>query len=131
TWAGALWALWCLASAVAVLLPAQVLVPYLVAVVLCYTVAEMISGPATNALAADAAPAGSRGTYLASFQYSFAIANILAPGLFGLLFNQNRLLPWLVVGLLAALGAVLMLRLERRLPQERPPAGSGLPESAG
>lgn len=131
TWAGALWALWCLASAVAVLLPAQVLVPYLVAVVLCYTVAEMISGPATNALAADAAPAGSRGTYLASFQYSFAIANILAPGLFGLLFNQNRLLPWLVVGLLAALGAVLMLRLERRLPQERPPARSGLPESAG
>ncbi|MEU8399646.1 MFS transporter [Nonomuraea sp. NPDC048892] len=130
TWAGALWALWCALSAAAVLLPTQALVPYLVAVVLVYTAAEMISGPATNALAADAAPAGSRGTYLAAFQYSFAVANIVAPGLFGLLFSRHHQLPWLVVGLLATLGAVLMLRLERRLPQERQPAGAGVPESA-
>ncbi|WP_342775031.1 MFS transporter [Nonomuraea diastatica] len=117
-WAGGLWTLWCAASAAAVLLPSDALVPFLVAVVLCYTAAEMIYGPASNALAADAAPAGSRGTYLAAFQYSFAVANILAPGLFGLLFSQDRLLPWLAVGLLAALGAGLMLRLERRLPRE-------------
>ncbi|ONK16246.1 MFS transporter [Streptomyces sp. MP131-18] len=117
-WAGGLWTLWCAASAAAVLLPSEALVPCLVAVVVCYTAAEMIYGPASNALAADAAPAGSRGTYLAAFQYSFACANILAPSLFGLLFSQNRLLPWLAVGLLAALGAALMLRLEHRLPQE-------------
>ncbi|MEV0619796.1 MFS transporter [Nonomuraea sp. NPDC050404] len=133
--AGGLWALWCAASAAAVLLPSGALVPYLVAVVVCYTAAEMISGPATNALAADAAPAGSRGTYLAAFQYSFAGANIVAPGLFGLLFSQDRLLPWLVVGLLAALGAALMLRLERHLPQEPAPAvfrkGRGTPTSSG
>ncbi|MEO3886848.1 MFS transporter [Nonomuraea sp. B5E05] len=122
-WAGALWTLWCAASAAAVLLPSEALVPYLVAVVLCYTTAEMIYGPASNALAADAAPPGSRGTYLAAFQYSFAVANILAPGLFGLLFGQNRLLPWLAVGLLAALGAALMLRLEHRLPRERRTSG--------
>jgi MFS family permease len=118
-WAGGLWALWCAASAAAVLLPSGALVPFLVAVVVCYTAAEMTYGPASNALAADAAPAGSRGTYLAAFQYSFAVANILAPSLFGLLFSQDRLLPWLAVGVLAALGAVLMLRLEHRLPQER------------
>ncbi|MEV0388524.1 MFS transporter [Nonomuraea sp. NPDC050643] len=122
-WAGGLWALWCAASAAAALLPSGALVPFLVAVVVCYTLAEMIYGPASNALAADAAPAGSRGTYLAAFQYSFAGANIVAPGLFGLLFSQDRLLPWLAVGLLAALGAVLMLRLERRLPPERRPSG--------
>lgn len=120
--AGGLWALWCAATASAVLLPARtaVLVPFLAATVVCYTAAEMISGPATNALAADAAPPGSRGTYLAAYQYSFAVANIVAPSLFGLLFSQNRLLPWLAVGLLAVLGALLMLRLERHLPQEPP-----------
>ncbi|WP_313904910.1 MFS transporter [Streptomyces sp. IB201691-2A2] len=117
-WAGGLWTLWCGASAAAVLLPSRALVPFLVAVVVCYTVAEMTYGPASNALAAEAAPPGSRGTYLAAFQYSFVGADILAPALFGLLFSHGRQLPWLAVGLLAALGAVLMLRLEHRLPQE-------------
>jgi MFS family permease len=118
-WAGGLWVLWCAASAAAVLVSSEMLVPFLVAVVVCYTTAEMVYGPASNALAAAAAPAGSRGTYLAAFQYSFAGANIIAPSLFGLLFSRNRLFPWLAVGLLAALGAVLMLRLEHRLPRER------------
>ncbi|MGX1909966.1 MFS transporter [Streptomyces phaeochromogenes] len=63
-WAGGLWVLWCAASAGAALLPSRALVPFLVAVVVCYTVAEMTYGPASNALAADAAPSGSRGTYL-------------------------------------------------------------------
>ncbi|MFE2941528.1 hypothetical protein ACFXKG_21095 [Streptomyces sp. NPDC059255] len=63
--------------------------------------------------------AGARGVYLTAFQYSPACADIIAPALFGLLFSQDRLLPWLAVGLLAALGAVLMLRLEHRLPRER------------
>ncbi|MFE0801284.1 MFS transporter [Streptomyces sp. NPDC058812] len=117
-WAGGLWVVWCAASAAAVLVPSETLVPFLVAVVVCYSAAEMVYGPASNALAAAAAPAGSRGSYLAAFQYSFAGANILAPGLFGLLFSHNRLLPWLAVGVLAALGTALMLRLEHRLPPE-------------
>ncbi|WP_307129466.1 MFS transporter [Streptomyces aurantiacus] len=54
----------------AVLVSSEMLVPFLVAVVVCYTTAEMVYGPASNALAAAAAPAGSRGTYLAAFQYS-------------------------------------------------------------
>ncbi|MDT0442949.1 MFS transporter [Streptomyces johnsoniae] len=118
-WAGGLWALWCATAAGAVLMPSEVLVPYLAVVVVCYSLAEMTYGPASNALAAQAAPAGSRGTYLAAFQYSFACSSIVGPSLFGLLFSQDRLLPWLAVGLLAALGTVLMLRLEHRLPQER------------
>ena len=118
-WGGGLWALWCAMSAAAALLPCKALVPFLVAVVVCFAVAEMAYGPASNSLAAAAASPGSRGTYLAAFQYSFAIADILAPSLFGLLFSQGRLFPWLAVGLLSALGAALMLRLEHRLPQER------------
>ncbi|MFD8385864.1 MFS transporter [Streptomyces sp. NPDC059679] len=116
-WGGWLWALWCAASAAAVLMPSGALVPFLAVVVVCFSVADMTYGPASNALAADATPAGSRGTYLAAFQYSFACSSIVAPSLFGLLFSQNRLLPWLAVGLLATLGSALMLRLERRLPQ--------------
>lgn len=130
---GGLWALWCVMSAVAVLLLTWALVPFLAVVVVCYTAGEMLSGPASNALAADAAPEGSRGTYLAAFQYSFAVANIVAPSLFGLLFSQNRLLPWLAVGLLASLGTVLMLRLEHRLsPRSRAPVSQvGAREVAG
>lgn len=127
-WAGGLWTLWCGMSAAAVLLPAGALLPFLVATVVCYTAAEMIHGPASNALAADAAPAGSRGVYLAAHQYSFAVADIVAPSLFGLLFSRDRLLPWLAVGILAALGAALMLRLEPWLLQERrgaPPRKEG------
>jgi MFS family permease len=115
-WAGGLWALWCAASAATALAPAGLVVPSLAGVVVCFSVAEMVYGPSSNALAADAAPTGSRGTYLAAFQYSFAAANILAPSLFGLLFSRDRLLPWIVVGLLAALAAVLMRHLERSLP---------------
>ncbi|MFF1595436.1 MFS transporter [Streptomyces sp. NPDC058286] len=118
-WAGGLWAIWCAASAAASLIPSVALVPYLVVVVVCFSLAEMTYGPAANALAADAAPDGSRGTYMAAFQYSFAFSSIVAPSMFGLLFSQGRLLPWLAVGLLAMLGAVLMLRLEHRLPQAR------------
>jgi MFS family permease len=118
-WGGGLWVLWCAASAAAVLIPSPALVPFMALVVMCYSVADMTYGPASNALAADAAPAGSRGTYLAAFQYSFAFSSIIAPSLFGLLFSQGRSLPWLAVGLLAALGSALMLRLEHRLPQER------------
>ncbi|MEV1008009.1 MFS transporter [Streptomyces sp. NPDC049881] len=117
---GGIWVLWCAASAAAVLLPSNAVLPFLACAVACYSVAEMVYGPASNALTADVAPAGSRGTYLATFQYTFATANIVAPGLFGLLFSRDRLLPWLAVGLLAALGSLLMLRLEHRLPAATP-----------
>ncbi|MGW6403821.1 MFS transporter [Streptomyces sp. NPDC055134] len=117
-WAGVLWALWCALSAAATLLPSATLVPYFVIVVVCFSLAEMTYGPVVNALVADAAPAGSRGTYMAAFQYTFAFASIIGPSLFGLLFSRDRLLPWLAVGLLALMGTVLMLRLERRLPPD-------------
>lgn len=113
--AGMLWALWCAASAAAVLLPPGAVVPFLAGSVVCFSAAEMVYGPASNALTAEVAPVGSRGTYLAAFQYTFATATMVAPSLFGLLFSRDRLLPWLAVGVLAALGSVLMLRLEHRL----------------
>lgn len=114
--AGGLWTVWCVASALAIRLPAGVLVPYLVAVTLCYTLAELIHAPISNALAAAAAPPESRGRYLAAFQYCFTVATIVAPGLFGVLFTHGRALPWLAVGVLILVGTIAMATLERRLP---------------
>ncbi|MGO4759442.1 MFS transporter, partial [Streptomyces sp. 2MCAF27] len=94
-WGGRLWAAWCVAAALAVPLPSgPLLVSYLALVMLLWAAAEMLHGPASNALSAEAAPEGMRGTYLAAFQYSFATADMVTPGLFGVLYGVNRVLPW-------------------------------------
>lgn len=124
-WGGVAWAGWCGALALAVLLPrGPVLVGYLALVMLLWAAAEMLHGPASNALSADAAPEGSRGTYLAAFQYSFATADMVTPGLFGLLYSVERVLPWVVVGCLALAASVAVRPLERRLSAERAAAGT-------
>ncbi|MEO3849740.1 MFS transporter [Streptomyces sp. B8F3] len=115
-WGGVAWAGWCGGVALAVLLPhGPVLVGYLAMVMLLWAAAEMLHGPASNSLSADAAPEGARGTYLAAFQYSFATADMVTPGLFGLLYGVERVLPWVVVGLLALVASVAIRPLERRL----------------
>ncbi|WP_234380335.1 hypothetical protein [Streptomyces sp. CMB-StM0423] len=82
---------------------------------LLWAAAEMLHGPASNALSADAAPEGARGTYLAAFQYSFATADMVTPGLFGLLYSVERVLPWVAVGCLALVASAAIRPLERRL----------------
>ncbi|WP_307672400.1 MFS transporter [Streptomyces sp. V4I2] len=115
-WGGRLWAAWCVAAAMAVLLPrGPLLVGYLALVMLLWATAEMLHGPASNALSAEAAPPGVRGTYLAAFQYSFATADMVTPGLFGVLYGVNRVLPWVVVGCLALTASMAIRPLERRL----------------
>lgn len=115
-WGGRLWGLWCAAAAVAVLLPrGPLLVGYLALAMLLWAAAEMLHGPASNALSAEAAPERARGTYLAAFQYSFATADMVTPGLFGVLYDVNRVLPWMVVGSLALTASVAIRPLERRL----------------
>lgn len=116
--AGACWVAWCLGLALAVRIPSRVLVPYLLLVMLWYTAAELLHAPLSNALAAAAAPEGIRGRYLAAFQYSFNVANILAPGLFTVLYTQQRSLPWLVVAGLTLAGTIGMATLERTLPAQ-------------
>lgn len=123
-WGGRLWAAWCTAAAVAVLLPRGALrVGYLALVMLLWATAEMMHGPASNALSVEAAPQGARGTYLAAFQYSFAMADMVTPGLFGVLYGMNLVLPWVVVGCLALTASVAIRPLERRL------AGGGAAEA--
>lgn len=116
--AGVLWAVWATASALALQVPAAIIVPYLVVCTLCFTAAEMVHAPVSMSLASEAAPVNLRGRYLAVFQYSFAIASVVAPGFFSVLFSAGRPLPWLTLAVLALLGAAAMLLLERRLPKD-------------
>jgi MFS family permease len=116
--AGGCWALWALVSIAAFHLPTVFAVIVLVLGTLCYSVAELIHNPVSNALASAAAPDELRGRYLAVFQYSFTFALILAPTFFAVLFSIGHQLPWAVLALLAALAALAAVRLGRHLPAD-------------
>jgi MFS family permease len=111
--AGLVWSVWGLCTAALGLAPAAVVVPGLVLSVLVYSTAELLHGPRSIAYAADAAPPGQRSTYLSWFQYSFAVANVAAPGVFAATFSVDPGLPWIVtsaVALVACMGLVLVAR---------------------
>ncbi|MGW6690082.1 MFS transporter [Streptomyces sp. NPDC054961] len=90
----------------------------LLAIVVVYTLGELVHSPSGGALSVSAAPEAVRGRYLATYQLSYSLATALAPSLFtGLLALDGRL-PWAVLAV-AALGAALaLIRLERHLPAE-------------
>jgi MFS family permease len=115
--AAVLWAVWGVAAALALAVPEDVLIPYLVVSTFSFTAAVMLHAPISTTLASAAAPAGHRGRYLAVYQYSFAVATVVAPGVFSVLFTAGRPLPFVVLSVLALLGAAAVLVLERRLPR--------------
>jgi MFS family permease len=84
--------------------------------ILCYSAAQMLHSPTSTAMAADASPADVRGRYLASFQYSFSIANLIAPLLFSALLAVGPNVPWLVIALCAFATVPLLLTIVPRLP---------------
>lgn len=122
--AGVLWALWACLTAGPLWMPRGLWVPCLAVAVLCYSAAQLVHSPVSNALSADAAPADVRGRYMAVFQYSFAIATVVAPLLFSVLFEVSSAAPWVVLAALALLTIPGMLALTSRLPQSAL-AGSG------
>ncbi|MEU9251265.1 MFS transporter [Streptomyces sp. NPDC048270] len=98
----------------------------LLAIVVVYTLGELVHSPSGGALSVSAAPEAVRGRYLATYQLSYALATALAPALFTALLSVDGRLPWAVLAV-AALGAALaLLRLERHLPAQavhpEPPA---------
>lgn len=114
--AAALWASWALIVAIALHAPGHVAVVLLVARLLCYSFAQLFHSPLMNALSIDAARPDLRGRYLAVFQYAMATANVIAPGLFGVLFSVANELPWIVVGAVAVTTIPLIAVLTPRLP---------------
>ncbi|MFA7766096.1 MFS transporter [Streptomyces sp. NRRL S-448] len=90
----------------------------LLAIVVVYTLGELVHSPSGGALSVSAAPEAVRGRYLATYQLSYSLAGALAPSLFTALLAVDGRLPWAVLAV-AALGAALaLLRLERHLPAE-------------
>lgn len=90
----------------------------LVAVVVVYTLGELIHSPAAEVLAVSAAPEAVRGRYMAAYQISWSLAKALAPSLFTLLVAADGRLPWAVLIVTSAIAAALLIRVERRLPAE-------------
>lgn len=90
----------------------------LLAIVVVYTLGELVHSPSGGALSVSAAPEAVRGRYLATYQLSYSLATALAPALFTALLSVDGRLPWAVLTV-AALGAALaLLRLERHLPAD-------------
>ncbi|MFD9092347.1 MFS transporter [Streptomyces collinus] len=95
-----------------------VLAGALVAVVLVYTLGELIHSPAAEVLAVSAAPEALRGRYMAAYQMSWSLAKAVAPSLFTSLLALDGRVPWAFLMLTSAVAAALLLRVERRLPAE-------------
>ncbi|MER5732730.1 MFS transporter [Streptomyces sp. NPDC002138] len=90
----------------------------LMAIVVVYTVGELVHSPSGGALSVSAAPEAVRGRYLATYQLSYSLAGALAPSLFTALLDVDGRLPWAVLAVAALGAAAALLRLERHLPAE-------------
>ena len=98
--------------------PRQALLAGLFALLILYTIGELVHSPSAGALSVNAAPLATRGRYLAAYQFSWALSQALAPSLFTALLAADARLPWLVLAASTTAGAVLLIALERRLPAE-------------
>jgi MFS family permease len=112
-----LFALWCVASALAAMVPQAWQGPYLVGTTVVAAVAGLVFSARVNALAEAAAPPATRGRYLAAFQYAFTIAGVIAPGVVAL-FAVAIWVPWSVVFLGACLAVVGLWWITPRLPRQ-------------
>ncbi|MBM7169755.1 MFS transporter [Streptomyces sp. G44] len=90
----------------------------LLGAVLVMTVGEMMYTPSAGALSQFVAPQPLRGRYLATYQLSWSLAYALGPTVFTSLLTVDGRLPWLLVATTAALGSLLLVRVERRLPRD-------------
>ena len=109
--AGSLWIAWGLGSSAAAAWSGEAGVVLVCVAAAAYGAGELLHAPASIALAGDAAPPEHRSAYLALFQYSWAIANIVVPVTFTALDARSPTLPWLAVAAAAAVGTGVMLVL--------------------
>jgi MFS family permease len=114
--AALLWTVWGVLMAGLLHLRAGLVVPGLLLATAVFALADVLHAATGNALAAAVAPKVGHGKYLSYWQYSFTFASVLAPALFGQLFDVRREFPWLAISLLALLAAGTIVALERVLP---------------
>ncbi|AUG77171.1 MFS transporter [Kitasatospora sp. MMS16-BH015] len=82
------------------------------------TLGEVVHNPAASALVTAAAPPALRGRYMATYQLSWSLSAAIAPSLFTGLMALDGRLPWLVLAAAVAAGALLLLTLEKHLPED-------------
>lgn len=121
---------WIAATAAAYVAPVGSRPALLVASTLVLATGTLLIGTRLNAAAHDAAPKQQLGLYLATFQYAFSVAALVAPLLLAA-FGIATWLPWLVMALTLVGALVLIPVLRRSLPDEvLGRARDGLGESA-
>lgn len=89
--------------------------------VVVYTLAELTGGPVLSALAAEAAPPHLRGRYLSLIQLAWNISSTIAPVMFAWLLERGPEPLWWVMLGVAAVSALVALRLRRVLPHAAAP----------
>jgi MFS family permease len=100
-WAVSFALLWAL-----VIVPPAFAVPVLVISVVLFTVAQLLQGPAINALAVDLAPRDAPGRHMAVFQLSWNASVALAPAILTGLLSLGASWPWVVLIVLCAVTAL-------------------------
>jgi MFS family permease len=114
--AALVWCLSCCLFVLALIIPHFLLLPYLLLVVSLHTLASLLYTPTASALVADLGPISHAGRYLATYEFSWGIANALTPVLFTVLYAVTPALPWMVMAMMVAISGMIILWLERRFP---------------
>ncbi len=107
---------WILTMVAIHFLPASYVTAALIVATLIFAIGSLLIGTRLNAAANDAAPPSQRGKYLATFQYAFSIASLVAPLLLTA-FAFATWLPWAILSLTLAIALVLLPLLRRTLPE--------------
>jgi MFS family permease len=116
--ASLIWVVGCVLFALAPLLPRFLLIPYLFGTVALYSVAGLIAGPTSTALATASSPSHLQGRYIAIYQFSWGVAAAIAPSMFTLLYALGPAWPWVTLAGPALVTGLLMIRLESHLPTQ-------------
>ncbi|MFK4083579.1 MFS transporter [Kribbella sp. NPDC020789] len=115
--AGVAWAVWAVMMAALTQVPNAVVVVMLVLATAAFAFGDLLHAATNNAFAASVAPLAGRGKYLSYWQYSFAVASVLAPAFFAQLFEVRHELPWLATAVLALVAAGTFAAVGRTLPK--------------
>jgi hypothetical protein len=114
---GVLLVVWCGLCLATAGLPAGWQPAWLLGTALVLAASGVLFGSRVNALAVALAPAAGRGRHLAAFQYAFTVPGVVAPAVVAL-FVAGPWVPWVLVALCGALGAVGMRSFGVRLPSD-------------
>ncbi|MET9648785.1 MULTISPECIES: MFS transporter [unclassified Streptomyces] len=80
-----------------------------------FTLGEVIAFPALDTLSVSMAPSTIRGRYLATYQLSWTVGEVVAPGLLTFLLARGEVLPMVFLASLSLLAIPLLLALEKRV----------------